>query len=79
MKLDFRRLLVYFIALYTIFSLFSCEKDEIVGCDIIVGGFSEYNPIADRTFYYFRVESGGKVRVDELTYYSFRVGDEICQ
>jgi hypothetical protein len=79
MKLTLRKTLVYAIAIYTIFSLFSCEKDEIVGCDIIVGGYSEYNPIADRIFYYFRVESGGKIRIDELTYYSFRTGDQICQ
>ena len=79
MKLTLRRILVYAIALYTIFSLLSCDDDNLIGCDIVVGGYSQYNEIANRTFYYIRLESGGKVRVDEFQFNSFRVGDEICE
>ena len=76
-----RKLLVYFIALYTIFSLFSCEKDSMDDCRIVVGGYTEFNTVAERYFFYLTVEYSDTTineSVDQKTYESYYIGDGIC-
>lgn len=52
------------------------ERDDI--CGTITGGYSEYNSYTRNYDYYFRLTSKKRARVDELTFYSYRVGDYIC-
>lgn len=59
--------------------LTSCSKDSIEVCGTIVGGYSEVDPMSGWTHYYFRLDTTKqKQKVDELTYYSFLVGDYVC-
>lgn len=65
--------------LYTLLVLFftSCDKQEDV-CGKILGGYSEWNDYYFNYDYYFRLNTDNRVAVDELTFYSYRVGDHIC-
>lgn len=57
--------------------LTSCSKDSLEVCGTIEGGGTRFNPSYGFTEYYFRI-NGKREWVDELTWYSFSVGDFIC-
>ena len=55
----------------------SCTKEELDVCGVIENGYSEFEEYTGRTSYYFIINGQDKY-VDELTYLSFGVGDNIC-
>ena len=59
----------------------SCEKDSLYDCGIVVGGYTEYNAVGERFFFYLTVEYPDGIineSVDERSYFSYFVGDPIC-
>jgi|DEB0MinimDraft_10_1074344.scaffolds.fasta_scaffold05074_7 hypothetical protein len=64
--------------MFTILLIFtSCSKEDLEICGEITGGYVQYNSIAQRDYFYFRV-NGQEVRVDQKTYESYFVGEFIC-
>lgn len=61
----------------SIILLTSCSKESLEVCGTIEGGGTRFNPSYGFTEYYFRI-NGQREWVDELTFYSFSVGDYIC-
>ena len=82
MKITPRRFLVYAIALMALISMLtSCTKDSIYECGTIIGGYTEFNTAINNYIFYLEVSYPDMIineRVDQKTYESFFVGDEIC-
>ena len=68
---------IYIVLTVLLMVLSSCSKQEDV-CGKILGGYSEWNDYYFNYNYFFRLNTDDRVAVDELTFYSYRVGDHIC-
>jgi hypothetical protein len=70
-------LIIILIITLLFFIIYGCVLQEDV-CGTIIGGYSEYNSYTNNFDYYFRLTTDNRAKVDELTFYSYRVGDYVC-